>query len=126
MRYGKFRPIINGIWHNQPLPPFVGPSQICQIKDNYYKVCNFCHFFLKSNEVAARQCPIASGGALNDSVIFHGSSSMAKNSPVPSSSASNGQPFTVIAALPSTGMDFINVQYTPVKYRCHLSLKSLS
>lgn len=56
----------------------------------------------ESNEDSARHCPIASGGALNDSAIFHGSSSVAQNSPVPSSSASNGQPFTVIAALPST------------------------
>lgn len=76
-------------------------------------MCNVCCFLLKANEDAAQQCPIASGGALNDSAIFHGSSSMAQNSPVPSSS-SNGQPFTVIAALPSTGMDLINV-HTPAK-----------
>ena len=76
------------------------------LPNKVYKVCNFCHFlYLKSNEDAARHCPISSGGALNDSALFHGSSSMAQNSSVPSSSASNGQPFTVIAALPSTGMD---------------------
>ncbi|KAJ7373666.1 hypothetical protein OS493_011275 [Desmophyllum pertusum] len=47
------------------------------------------------NEVVA-QCPISAGG---DSAVFHGSLS---DSSVPSSSASNGQQFTVIAALPST------------------------
>ena len=54
-------------------------------------------YFLKPNEVVA-QCPISAGG---DSAVFHGSLS---DSSVPSSSASNGQQFTVIAALPSTGM----------------------
>lgn len=82
----------------------MGPqSNLPNIK--IYKVCNLCHFLLKANEDAVRHCPIASAGALNDSAIFHGSSSIAQNSPVPSRSASNGQPFTVIAALPSTGME---------------------
>lgn len=65
-------------------------------------------YILKANEDVASKCPVASGGTLNDSAVLLGSSSIAQNSPVPSSSATNGQPFTVIAALPSTGMQPID------------------
>lgn len=85
-----------------------------------YKVSKICNFLLKSNEDPAQQCPIASGGALNDSAIFHGSSSIAQNSPVPSSSASNGQPFTVIAAIPSTGMDSMYNNYLQNTHKPYL------
>ncbi|KAL9955941.1 hypothetical protein ACROYT_G037346 [Oculina patagonica] len=56
----------------------------------------------EANEDVASKCPVASRGTLNDSAVVLGSSSIAQNSPVPSSSATNGQQFTVIAAIPST------------------------
>ena len=71
----------------------------------------FCEYF-KSKEDVAHNCPVASGGSQNSSAVLLGSS-IAQKSPVPSSSATNGQPLTVIAALPSTGIqplnNFINI-----------------
>ena len=62
------------------------------------EVIKSCYFFnlLKST------CPVASGELqVNDTVVLHGTASTATDS---SSSAGNPQQFTVIAAMPSTGI----------------------